>query len=120
MYFKVLAFPPESYMGRVMQAPMSTLMITHQVEVLHESVFLAGVKEMVKAGLGLAWLPLSLVNSEIQAGELINLSPQLPVVTMQISLYRHSKGSHASVVQSLYDLLEAHHARRSTGLSTQA
>lgn len=115
---KVLAFPPESYMGRVMQASMSTLMITHDVEVLHESVFLAGVKEMVKAGLGLAWLPLSLVDSEIQAGELINLSPQLPVVTMQISLYRHAKGPHASVVQSMYDLLEAHHATTQDSQST--
>lgn len=105
---KVLAFPSDSYLGRVMEVPMSRLRATHTVEVIHESVFLAGVMEMVKAGLGMAWLPVNLAEPDIRAGSLIDLSSTMSTVTMQLSLYRHVRSPHADVIQKIYKLLESH------------
>ena len=104
---KVLAFPPDSHLGRAMDGLMTQLKQRHTVEIIHESVFLAGVKEMVRAGLGMAWLPLSLIEAELQAGVLVNLTPKVSSMTMQLGLYRHARSVHADVIDSIYALLSA-------------
>lgn len=103
---RVLSFPLSSYMGRIMSPLMTQVMRTYSVEIVHESVFLAGVKEMVKAGLGMAWLPSSLVSMDLRSGELIDLSAQFPVLDMCFSLYAYSQGAQAAVIQEVYDLLQ--------------
>lgn len=103
---KVLSFPVESYMGRIMSGAMSQVMRTHSVEVVHESVFLAGVKEMVKAGLGMAWLPWSLVASDVHQEKLVDLSSEFPVLNMRFSIYCHSQGPHEGVIRDVYALLK--------------
>lgn len=105
---KVLAFPSGSYLGRVMEVPMTRLMATHTIEVIHESIFLAGVMEMVKAGLGMAWLPLSLAEPDIRTGALVDLSLMMSTVTMQLSLYRHAHSPHADIIQAIYKRLGSH------------
>lgn len=106
---KVLAFPPDSHLGRAMESVLSPLMREHTVEIIHESVFLAGVKEMVRAGLGMAWLPLSLIEAELRSGELLNLSPRIATLTMQLGLYRHARSVHAEVIDQIYALLNTHY-----------
>ncbi|MFC3339820.1 LysR family transcriptional regulator [Paracandidimonas soli] len=103
---RVLSFPADSYMGRIMSAPMSRIMRTYNVEVVHESVFLAGVKEMVKAGLGMAWLPWSLAASDVREGKLVDLSSEFPVLNMRFSIYCHSQGQHQDVIRDIYALLK--------------
>lgn len=106
---KVLAFPPGSHLARSMEGLMSQLMKTHTIEVIHESVFLAGIREMVKAGLGMAWLPLSLLESDLQSGALLNLSPRIPSITMQLGLYRHMRSPQAEVIDAIFQLLSQHY-----------
>src|SRR5690606_2136963 len=90
----------------IMSAPMSRIMRTYNVEVVHESVFLAGVKEMVKAGLGMAWLPWSLAASDVREGKLVDLSSEFPVLNMRFSIYCHSEGHHQDVIRGIYALLQ--------------
>ncbi len=103
---KVLAFPAGSHLGRTMEGLMTQLMHTHTVEIIHESVFLAGVREMVKAGLGMAWLPYSLLKSDLDNGSLVKLSPRIPSITLQLGLYRHVRSPHAQAIDQIYELLK--------------
>lgn len=47
-------------MAEVVNNETNQLMRQHDVVIVHESMFSAGVKEMVKEGQGMAWLPYSL------------------------------------------------------------
>jgi len=103
---KLLAFPPNSYLGRVMyQHGFNVLFQTCQVQIVHESVFLAGVKEMLLAGLGMAWLPQSLVERELKSGSLAALDDTLPSVTLELGLYRGDHSSHPAAMDRIWSTL---------------
>lgn len=105
----LLAFPPDSFLGRVMYEQSFTALLQHcKVEIVHESVFLAGVKEMVLAGLGMAWLPLSLIEREVKAGALVMLEAReeyLQPVTLQLGLYRNTHSNYPDAIDRLWTLL---------------
>jgi DNA-binding transcriptional LysR family regulator len=77
------------------------------VEVVHESVFLAGVKEMVMAGLGMAWLPESLIKRELESGTLAVLSKGLKSVSLELGLYRSAQSHCPDAIDRLWALLQA-------------
>ncbi len=105
----LLAFPPDSFLGRVMHEQIfSTLLQHHHVEIVHESVFLAGVKEMLLAGLGMAWLPESLVERELKSGALVTLIALGGVfkpVTLQLGLYRSAHSSYPQAMDRIWTML---------------
>ncbi|TKR55007.1 LysR family transcriptional regulator [Allopusillimonas ginsengisoli] len=91
---RLLGFPAESFLGRLMYKEcVASLAQRCHVELVHESVFLAGIKEMVLAGLGMAWLPASLVQRELKGGTLKALGGGLKSVKLELGLYR---GMHPS------------------------
>lgn len=103
---KLLAFPSDSYLGRVMQPILTDLMTQHPLDIIHKSVFLAGVKEMVLEGLGMAWLPSALVKNELKQQQLISLAPYLPSKTIDLVMCfppRHPRGE---VLTNLFSLLK--------------
>jgi DNA-binding transcriptional LysR family regulator len=103
---KLLAFPPDSFLGRVMyKHNFSTLLQRHNVEIVHESVFLAGVKEMLLAGLGMAWLPESLVERELKSGALVALGSEFKPITLQLGLYRSSHSSYPEAIDRIWTML---------------
>lgn len=103
---KLLAFPPNSYLGRVMyKRCFSALFQTCQVQIAHESVFLAGVKEILLAGLGMAWLPRRLVERELAAGSLVQLDDALPRVALQLGLYRSDHCAYPETLDRAWALL---------------
>ncbi len=106
---KLLSFPPDSFLGRVMyEKTFSSLMQHHNVEIVHESVFLAGVKEMLLAGLGMAWLPESLVERELKSGALVTLDPLGDVfktVSLQLCLYRNVHSSYPEAMDKIWAIL---------------
>jgi len=105
---KLLAFPPDSFMGRILyKHTLDALFQQHRVEVVHESVFLAGVKEMVLAGLGIAWLPESLVERELEAGTLVALDDVLQVIPLGLGLYRNEHSHHPAAMERIWSMLEA-------------
>lgn len=106
----LLAFPPGSFLGRIMYERIFTnLLQHHNVKIVHESVFLAGVKEMLMAGLGMAWLPVSLVERELKSGLLVQLTQPHDIfqpVTLPLGLYRSPHSSYPKAMESIWTLLE--------------
>jgi len=103
---KLLAFPLDSFLGRIMYKHcVGTLLRHHSVEVVHESVFLAGIKEMVMAGLGMAWLPESLIHRELQSGTLVSLEDEMRSVPLELGLYRNARSTSPEALDQLWRLL---------------
>ena len=105
----LLAFPQNSFLGRIMhEQSFIPLSRNHQLEVVHESVFLAGVKEMLLAGLGVAWLPESLVERELKSGDLIDLTylgGAFTSVILPLSLYRNAHSSYPEALDRIWEML---------------
>ncbi|NYT84720.1 LysR substrate-binding domain-containing protein [Pollutimonas harenae] len=103
---KLLAYPPDSFLGRIMHKHGVGALLTRQhVEVVHESVFLAGIKEMVMAGLGMAWLPEGLVQRELESGSLIVVRNGLKHVKLDLGLYRGAHATYPAAIDRLWSLL---------------
>lgn len=102
---RLLGFPPESFLGRIMYKEcVAALAQRCHVELVHESVFLAGIKEMVLAGLGMAWLPASLVRRELDTGTLLKLEGGLKGVTLELGLYRSMRPSDPMAMDRVWRL----------------
>lgn len=106
---KLLAYPPDSFLGRIMyKHSVGALLRRQHVEIVHESVFLAGIKEMVIAGLGMAWLPKGLVQRELESGSLIVIEDDgLKTVALDLGLYRSAYATHPAAIDRLWRLLKA-------------
>ncbi|NYT77594.1 LysR family transcriptional regulator [Alcaligenaceae bacterium] len=102
---RLLGFPPDSFLGRIMYKEcVAALAQRCHVELVHESVFLAGIKEMVLAGLGMAWLPASLVQRELKAGTLATLGGGLKSVRLELGLYRGMQPSDPRAMERVWRL----------------
>ncbi|NYT84319.1 LysR family transcriptional regulator [Pollutimonas harenae] len=88
--FRLLAFPADSFVGRSLyRRGLNCLYHEHRIQIVNESHFLAGIKEMAIAGLGAAWLPESMVRREIDTGQLVLLKGELRSISLPIALYAH-------------------------------
>ncbi len=104
--FKLLAFPVNSFVGRALyRNGLSALTQEYKIQVVHESIFLAGIKEMAIAGLGAAWLPESMVRRELASGQLIMLKGALKPITLPVSLYGNPHKPYAAMTLRIWDLL---------------
>ena len=72
------------------------------------SSFAAGAREMVLNGIGLAWVPMSLVSRKIESGELTDLSEVYGSVALKISLYARPKGTLNNAIVNKLKLLRGH------------
>jgi DNA-binding transcriptional LysR family regulator len=84
---------------------VGALLRQHAVETVHESVFLAGIKDMVMAGLGMAWLPESLIHRELQSGALVSLEGEMKSVPLELGLYRNARSTSPEALDKLWRLL---------------
>jgi len=106
---RLLAFPPDSFIGRVLYKEcLDPLSQRFRLEIVHESVFLAGIKEMVLAGLGMAWLPHSLVRRELESGALVSHRSGLKRVSLELGMYRNMQPTYPDAIERIWRLLQAH------------
>jgi len=104
--FRLLAFPTDSFVGRALyRYGLSGLMQEHGIHVVHESIFLAGIKEMAIAGLGAAWLPESMVRRELASGQLTALGGVLRPITLPVILYGNPHTPYAAMAHKVWSLL---------------
>jgi DNA-binding transcriptional LysR family regulator len=82
----IILYPPNSFFGELL-GRSATSYATHDGQAVAESAFTAGIKAMALAGLGLAWLPISIVHGEIQSGALIACSGEAETLPLTITLY---------------------------------
>ncbi len=98
----LLMFPKGSFMADVLTTGcLPTVMRDYPVEIVCESAFAVSLKEMVLAGLGIAWLPAALVQAEVTQHKLLSLAPQLGRCELNISLYYRRDGAADAALQAL-------------------
>ncbi|MGB0846819.1 MAG: LysR family transcriptional regulator [Thiolinea sp.] len=91
----LLLFPKGGFLADVLAAGcLPATMRDYPVEIICESAFAISLKEMVLAGMGIAWLPAGLVKDEIAAKRLIALDKKLGSCELDICLY-YRLSSHA-------------------------
>lgn len=96
-----LAYPDTSFFGRMLnQNILSDLTAHHSVDWVCESSFTSSLKEMVLAGMGLTWLPMSLVRKDLQAGRMISLEPRLKTCELNIVLYGNLQSNIVKTIMS--------------------
>ncbi|ARE83616.1 LysR substrate-binding domain-containing protein [Roseovarius mucosus] len=82
----MIRYPSGSFFADML-AGASTSYSNHSGSTFAESAFTVGVKEMALMGFALAWLPMSLVYSEVQSGALIVCNGDTETLPLRISLF---------------------------------
>lgn len=88
--FPAVVYPENSYFGEVLnkgQRPFGTAGFSKNP--VCQTAFSSGAKEMILNGLGVGWLPFSMVHREIESGALISLRGQLGQETLEVAVYAH-------------------------------
>ncbi|MDG0978410.1 MAG: LysR substrate-binding domain-containing protein [Halieaceae bacterium] len=81
----VIAFPNESFFGQLIQSAIDSNKCQAHFDPVYITAQSESVHELVRQGIGLAWLPESLVAPDIANNVLIKLP--LPAVSLDIRLY---------------------------------
>jgi DNA-binding transcriptional LysR family regulator len=91
----LLAYPRSSFFGMTLwDQAMPQLTAAFQVETVCISTFSSALRAMVLAGLGMAWLPVSLIGPDIQSNLLVAIEPERFNHPLDIAVYaRQPKGS---------------------------
>ncbi|SIS67707.1 LysR substrate-binding domain-containing protein [Neptunomonas antarctica] len=86
---KLLNYPDESFFGRLLERDyFSRKNPKIQFQIQCENALVEGLKALVLAGNGLAWLPESAIIPELKQGLLVRISDPLPSIKLKIMLYR--------------------------------
>ena len=83
-----IVYPKSSYFGEVLthsRCPFGTADFSSNP--FCETAFSSGAKEMILNGLGVGWLPFSMVHKEIESGELISLRSQFGQEVLDVIVY---------------------------------
>lgn len=86
-----LAYAPGAYLGRVVEAALKQAPVAVHLDRVYETDMAEGLKAMAREGHGVAFLPLSAVQKDIQSGKLVSAGHGLEM-TLDIRLYRERPG----------------------------
>ena len=91
-----VVYPENSYFGEVLNEGQRLFgTADFSKNPVCQTAFSSGVKEMILIGLGVGWLPFSMVHREIESGELISLRSQLGQETLEVVVYAHHQAEMA-------------------------
>jgi len=82
----VILYPPNSFFGELLWREKIAGPQRNE-RVVVESAFSVGIKELVLAGAGLAWLPMSMIHAEVQNGSLIVCDAETETIPLVITLF---------------------------------
>jgi LysR family transcriptional regulator, hypochlorite-specific transcription factor HypT len=86
---RVIAYPPDVFLGEVVAARVYPRLSPNcQIIAVAETALTLAVYELCAAGLGVAWLPRSLVAGRLADGSLTDLSGDLPDVSLDVTAVR--------------------------------
>jgi len=87
-----IVYPDNSYFGEVLKAgqrPFGTHGFSETP--VCETAFSSGIKEMILKGLGVGWLPFSMVYREIESGDLISLKGRFGQEPLDVAIYADTR-----------------------------
>ncbi|WP_158278805.1 LysR family transcriptional regulator [Leucothrix arctica] len=106
---KLLNYTGESFFGRLLQREyFSSVKQVTTFRTQCENSFVEGLKALVVAGNGLAWLPESAIGSELERGQLVRASEALPSIKLKVMLYRKltSRLKEVDIIWDYFKVLE--------------
>lgn len=90
-HFPLIAYPRNLFLGEVLERALTEdTGIISNTSVLAEAGLGPAVLEFVREGVGIGWLPYSLVSSELAQNTLTDLSEALPPFSLDVVLVRSS------------------------------
>ncbi|MEP4558243.1 LysR family transcriptional regulator [Cobetia amphilecti] len=93
----LIGYSHDSFLGEVLTSPyMMDLQRNYDVDLVCETAFTIGIREMALAGMGVGWLPHGLIEGDLEAGKLISLIEILGGPALVVCCYRHSQQVNAS------------------------
>lgn len=102
----LLLYPENSFLGQVLrESCLPRVLKAYSVETVCESAFSIGVKELTLGGLGIAWLPHGLIETELAGGQLHSHERALGACEISVSLYAAATSS-SSDTESTWQVLE--------------
>lgn len=103
----VVAYPSDVFLGKVVnQEILSVYARTSFIRKCAETALTLAVKELVLRGVGVAWLPRSLVHGEIAAGLLTDLSNAFPAAHLSLVAMRLST-PRTSAAERVWETIKA-------------
>lgn len=84
----LLNYTTDSGIGRILEAHLRTSSKAAHFVSVFSSHLAASLLPLVKTGHGVAWLPLSLINYELEAGRLCRLLPLAEDIDLEVRLFR--------------------------------
>lgn len=101
----LISYDPSSFLGGVLSSPyLLDLQRRYDVELVCETAFTIGIRELSLAGLGIGWLPHGLIESSLDAGKLVSLVERLGGPMLVVACYRQT-GDGASAADQLWELI---------------
>lgn len=98
-----LAYTEESHLGRVLRAHDAFVRAAQRLNVRATSAYADSLRAAVIAGLGLAWLPSSLIQNDLQSCRVLLAGCRYDSIPLTIELYRRRHGC-STAVKECWDL----------------
>lgn len=98
-----IVYPEASYFGEVLekgQRPFSTLASCSNPFSI--SAFSSGTRELVLKGLGVGWLPFSMVHQEVESGALLSLANKYGHEPLEVAIYANRRVDLAKTLLKLW------------------
>jgi len=83
----MLAYPPDAFLAQVIDKNNSIAQANCQFNTVYINAISSSLKSMAIAGQGIAWLPLGLVQEEIESGELKIFSKKIDPIHAKIKIF---------------------------------
>lgn len=101
----LIGYDPSSFLGGVLSSPyLLDLQRHYDVELVCETAFTLGIRELSLAGLGIGWLPHGLIELDLDAGKLVSLADRLGGPMLVVACY-HQPGDSNSSAEQLWRLV---------------
>lgn len=98
-----IVYPEESYFGEVLRkAERAFGTPGFSPTAFSVSAFSSGTRELVLKGLGVGWLPFSMVHQEIESGALISLANRYGRESLQVAIYADRKVEMANALIEIW------------------
>ncbi|SHE53453.1 DNA-binding transcriptional regulator, LysR family [Modicisalibacter ilicicola DSM 19980] len=90
----LIGYDRDSFLGSALATPfMFDIQRRFDIELVCETAFTIGIKELALSGLGIGWLPHGLIEGELESGKLVSLLDVLGGPMLAVAGYRHTTQS---------------------------
>ncbi len=98
-----IVYPENSYFGEMLTKAARAFGTTEScANVVCTSAFSSGTRELILKGLGVGWLPFSMVHREIESGALISLANRYGQEPLEVAIFAHGADDPANALMDLW------------------